>query len=428
VYRAFILPRKEFMGQAEQQLEMLHGNKRGYIAICQDGEEGFKQKVFCYDEAVGEIQRLIGQQNVYISQNIFRERFRNNKLISEFHSVWSDLDYYKLPGLFAQTPEQILMWLETEYFKKSIPVPNYVLFSGRGLTISWIIDPVPPSEFPAWSLAQEYIYEQLKEMGADAKAKDPSRVTRVSDTINSKNGVETHMKVYSPNKYSLEEIIDYIPNEPDQIPEPANRPKKKNRKSRIAFILNERTLIYARMQDLVILQKLRKDCTGTRELMTFLYRYWASCFYTDTEQALNQTLDFNSDFTKPLSRKEVVKSTRSAEKAYNQKSRGNPNNRYGWNGYRYRNKTLIDILDISPDEQRHLKTIIGKEEKNRRLRMARMSRRRNENGFTKRQQDKKDRLEIIIELYKSNVNKKDIALKLNISVSTVKRFLKGVTK
>ena len=417
------------MGQAELQLEMLHGNRHGYIAICQDKEDGFDQKVFRYDETFGEVQRLIGEQDVYISQNIFRESFRNNKLISEYHSVWSDLDYYKLPGLFAQTPKQILMWLETEYFNRSIPTPNYVVFSGRGLTISWTIDPIPASRFPEWSLAQEYIYNQLKEMGADARAKDPSRVTRISDTINSKNGAVTRMKVYSHDKYDIEKIIEYIPDEPEPLPKPISKPRKKNSKSQISYILNERTLIYARMQDLETLQKLRGgDCEGNREIMTFLFRYWASCFYTDTETALNRTLEFNLDFTKPLSKKEVIKATKSAETAYKKKAREAPDNIYGWNGYRYRNKTLIDMLDISPDEQKHLKTIIGKEEKNRRLRQARKNKRRNENGFTKRQQKKEDRRKVVIELFVRGMKQKDIAAELNISISTVKRFLKGVTK
>jgi len=418
------------MGQAELQLEMLHGNKHGYIAICQDSSEGFKQKVFCYDDAIEEIQRLIGQNNVYMSQNIFREKFRNNKLVSEYHSIWSDLDYYKLPGLFAQTPGQILMWLETEYFQKSIPTPNYVVFSGRGLTISWAIDPIPASRFPEWSLAQEYIYNQLKEMGADAGAKDPSRVTRIPDTINSKNGAITYMKVYSYEKYDIEEIIEYMPDEPepDPIPEPVKKHRAKRSKSKITHILNERTLIYARMRDLETLQELRGDCEGCREIMTFLFRYWASCFYTDVELVLNQTLEFNSGFTKPLSRKEALKSTRSAEKAYNKKESESSHNAYGWNGYRYRNKTLIDMLDISPDEQKHLKTIIGKEEKLQRFNQARKNRRRNENGLTKRQQEKKDKQSLILELHNKGMNNTNIAKRLSISRQTVSVYLRNSVK
>ena len=418
------------MGQAEQQLEMLHGNKHGYIAICQDGEKGFEQKVFCYNEAVDEIQRLTGKQNVYISQNIFRERFRNNKLVSEYHSIWSDLDYYKLPNLFAQTPEQILMWLETEYFQKSIPTPNYVVFSGRGLTISWTIDPILANRFPEWSLAQEYIYNQLKEMGADAGAKDPSRVTRIPDTINSKNGAITYMKVYSREKYDIEGIIEYIPDEPDPepTPEPAKKRRTKRSKSKITHILNERTLIYARMQDLETLQELRRDCEGCREVMCFLFRFWASCFYTSTEQALNLTLEFNSNFTKPLSRKEVMSATRSAEKAYNKKENESPHNTYGWNGYRYRNKTLIDMLNISLDDQKYLKTIIGKEEKLRRFNQARKNRRRNEDGFTKRQQDKKDKQSLILELHNKGMSNTNIAKKLSISRQTVSVYLRDSVK
>lgn len=54
--------------------------------------------------------------------------------------------------------------------------------------------------------------------------------------------------------------------------------------------------------------------------MCFLRRYWQCCFLEDPDQALAETLEFNSQFKNPLSEREVIKATRSAEKAWEARS------------------------------------------------------------------------------------------------------------
>ena len=56
-------------------------------------------------------------------------------------------------------------------------------------------------------------------------------------------------------------------------------------------------------------------------------------------------------------------------------------------GYWYKNETLIDRLGITSKEQRHMKTIIGIDEKYDRNNKRRRDERRNENGLTKKQQE-----------------------------------------
>ena len=413
------------MGQAaKRQIELLHQGSQGYISVCQKHGEEWKQKGYHYNDVLQALRELVGQENVYISQNDFIQPGRSNKNVLHYRSCYCDLDYYNMPGLFTQTPEQILAWLETEYFNQSVPVPNYILFSGRGLSIVWLIEPEPKDMFPTWSLVQQYILNALKEMGADPKAIDPSRVMRVADTINSKNKTVTHLKIYSSTKYGLKEIIEYIPDnmlpKPDK---PQRKPMTSDRKKTIVSIMNERTLLYARMNDLVTLQSLRKDCTGSREFMCFLYRYWLMCFCSDPEQALQETIEFNNDFIDPLSQDEVMSATKSAEKAYNEKIENKPKGTFQWGGYRYRNDTLISKLDITPEEQKHLKTIIGKNEKSRRDNESKKAKRRNENGLTQNQQARTDRDKAVFNLHSQGMRQKDIATSLNVSVKTISRIL-----
>ena len=108
-----------------------------------------------------------------------------------------------------------------------------------------------------------------------------------------------------------------------------------------------------------------------REIALFLYRYWSCCFEADPAAALSHTLEFNKTFTHPLTEREAVRATESAQKAYLAKSDKEANERaktlgYPGAGYRISNAKLIDWLQITEEEQTHLKTIIGPKEKRRR--------------------------------------------------------------
>ena len=91
-------------------------------------------------------------------------------------------------------------------------------------------------------------------------------------------------------------------------------------------------------------------------------------------------------------------------------------------GYWYKNETLIERLNITTEEQRHMKTIIGLDEKYRRNNERRRDERRNENGLTKREQDKQDRIQEIKYLKEEGLSQSKVAKELNIGIATVKRY------
>ena len=94
-------------------------------------------------------------------------------------------------------------------------------------------------------------------------------------------------------------------------------------------------------------------------------------------------------------------------------------------GYNYTNKTLIDILGITQEEQIHMKTIIGTTEKYRRKKEKRTP--RNEDGLTSRQQAKQDVLERLTKLRKKNPEMlhKDLAEILGVTRRYVSKLLRG---
>ena len=92
-------------------------------------------------------------------------------------------------------------------------------------------------------------------------------------------------------------------------------------------------------------------------------------------------------------------------------------------GYWYKNETLIERLEITIEEQRKLKTIIGTEEKYRRKNERRKSKRRNSNGLTKKQQELADLKVKVLELKKQGLNNSEIARKLEVDRKKVSRLV-----
>ncbi|MGL4911603.1 MAG: hypothetical protein ACRC3Y_04145, partial [Romboutsia sp.] len=93
-------------------------------------------------------------------------------------------------------------------------------------------------------------------------------------------------------------------------------------------------------------------------------------------------------------------------------------------GYWYKNETLIDRLEITRDEQKHMKTIIGTDEKYDRKNEKRRAERRNEAGLTKKQQQLQDLKIKILELKEQGLSNRAVGRELNISETKVRNTLK----
>ncbi len=119
-------------------------------------------------------------------------------------------------------------------------------------------------------------------------------------------------------------------------------------------------------------------------------------------------------FIQPLTDREVERDTRSAEKYYAEKK------------YKYSNDRLIEMLEITDNEQKELKTIISTKEKYRRKNEKRTP--RNENGLTKKQQELEDLKESIIKYKNKKYKNKEIARELNLPIKTLERYITNMKK
>lgn len=333
-----------FKFNTEDYINKIHSDSKGWITRSVIDDNGYKQWHYKYAQ-LKDLDFTGG--NIYITLNTFYKPCRRLENVKELNCLYIDLDYYKT----GKVRSQILMDLEKNYFNKKIPIPNYVIDSGRGLYLIWRINKVPSQALPLWKAVQDYFYNQLKSLGADRQALDSTRILRVPNSINSKSNTVVSVIEQYDYVYDLREIQNNF------LPTLKPKEKKKGRPSKINFIYRERSLYYARIQDIIKLCELREyDLKGYREVILFLYRYYLCTFTEDLTKALNDVLELNNMFTQPLKENEVIKATRSAEKCYLDKIKE----------YKYKNDTLIELLEISEEEQSYMTTIISKAEYKRR--------------------------------------------------------------
>ena len=339
---------KENLSLSVKYINIIHGDSKGWITKAKICDKEYKQWHYKYKDL---IELKFDEDNVYITLNTFYKTYRRIECIKELNALFIDLDIYKT----GFTKEQILINLNENYFKQSMPIPNFIIDSGRGLYLIWLIKKVPSMALPLWKAVEEYFYKTLKEFGADRQALDATRILRVPGSFNSKTHTEVKIIDNYDYFYELREIqSEYMPELSEKALVRRGRPKK------VKYIFRERSLYYARIMDIIKLCELREyDLKGHRELILFLYRYYLCYFTEDVEKALYDTLELNSMFKQPLAEKEVTRATKSAETVFKKENKD----------YKYKNETLINLLEISDEEQREMITIIDDEEYKRRKRL-----------------------------------------------------------
>ena len=418
-----------------EHMQFMHATSKGWITIAQKDPQTnhFKQYHYTQEEIAEHLSEWTGV-NIYFSQNTFFKPKRAIDTIQELRSLYVDVDTYT-KGLNA---EWVLGKLEFEYFGQSLPNPNMVLMSGRGLVIIWNIEPVPYMAMPLWKAVETHFIKILKDLGADPKASDPTRIFRLAGTINSKNGALVTAQYRHEYRYELRQLqYDYLP---ELTPPKKTEKKRPGRKSKVVNLFNIYTLHLSRAMDLRKIIELREGDVGNcRETMCFLYRYWTCCYSNDPEQAMAETIDLNSEFKYPLSENEVIKATKSAEKAWEAKSNTQADKiakelGYAGAGYNLKNATIIDWLHITETEQKHMSTIIGKDEKRRRNTIAKRSQRRGQgvkplNKELKIREEKTDqKLRTLKKHIAENpkITNTQLASRMNCTVRTIQRLKKRI--
>lgn len=402
------------------------------------------------------------QKSIYISMNTFFKKNRQVTCLKRLNACYVDIDCYKL-GIKKET---VIYLLDQYYFGKSLPIPTFIIDSGRGIYLIWKLKNEDRNALPRWQKVQEHFIRVCQEFGSDSACSDAARILRIPFSINERNGEQVKILRFYDYAYTLYEIIkEYdIPYAPykrekrirttekmrrcalkiskekgialpnfENYGETFNYIKKNYIKKNSAVTVDPEKeittnvwitkLFIDRCDDLERLFALRKGQECKREIALFLYRLWQIIITGNFEQALQKTLEFNQKLDCPFSDRYVITRTRSAERII---KRGK--------FYKYSNDRIIQDLEITDQEKQCLNVFtdrfsnenqkIKRQEKNRKAYVARLK--------IKGELEKKEKVGLrrkaLFSMQKKGMSVKEICKKLNISKTTYYRDVMAINQ
>lgn len=218
------------------------------------------------------------------------------------------------------------------------------------------------------------------------------------------------------SKVNLGVLAEYYlsqrPQEKDGKEKSKEKAKSNRKKMRSQNYIKYKHINEDRLKDLEKIQKYYNTeggGIGHREILCHLYRMHSFLLTGSDLEARRRMLEFNKNFVYPLPEHEVDVETRYSK-------RYKP----------YKNKTFLAALDISEDTAVALElTIIASMDQyeSQKRYYKRKRKEAEKKGKTKHAKMEK-RKEKVIDLHKKGYSKSEIAKKLGVSLSTVKRDLK----
>lgn len=388
----------------------------GFVHIVKSGRTTMKRiNVTSLDEYdCNDYKNLV---DVYYTPNTFSSPIRRTReYIWQLHRFYIDIDHKK--GTRYIDVYEVVMAIEKLVEDKLIPRPTEYIYSGRGIHVYWDINNCHVMLIDLWERIEDHLYNSIKgleniidNINVDKRATAPTILLRIPNTINSRSMEKCYSMYKDSISYNIFDLKkDYIPKK---------KIKNKN-KNGLAYLptKNIYTLNASRLVDFEMIVRLRNfDVEGYRNTLIMLYSYHYRLINDVTvDELIKVTKKFNKTFKKPYKVKELIYVCRSINKTVKHFIKDNTK------GYKFSNKYIIEALNITKEEQKHLLTIISTEEKYNRNNKRRNVNRRNEEGLTKREQGKLDTINSIQALKNQGFSQVEAAKKLNKGIATIKRY------
>lgn len=385
----------------------------GYVCIMANIYGEFQEYAYIeYNKFIKESFARKEYYDIYATPNTFKGRKRNKANVLQLRMLWQDIDNVK-------DIEATINAIDKLVLEDKLPQYHKIVNSGRGIHVKWVIRDYAGTQknIKAWESLQRYLYKQLKSLGADRNAIDVARVLRIVGSYNSKSNTvvkEIVNKNFLP--YDLYELYNQFIYKPYKENETVQKNTKK--KSKVRLLTSSYNLNKSRLMDLEKLLELRNnEMYDVRNKFMMLYgTYYLLCGASseDTEQRL---LELN----------EIIKSKKRASKSEIKTIVRNGLKRADGSSddsslLLPKNETIIEMLQITEEEQKFLKTIINTDTKNNRRNERKRANRRNEEGLTSREAKKKELIEKIKELKAKGLTQNIVKEKLNVGIATVKRY------
>jgi hypothetical protein len=444
------------LSPAVAEAKLLHPEDSGYFTVGSKSAGGKWKEAHFHMSKLAEVsQSLRGQADTYMSQSSFASPARGSFNTKSLRCVYVDLDTYNMKGLEGADSAKMTELVIARARELGVPDPSYIASSGCGYYAKWVFEnSIQASLMPQWKVLQKKLVSAFLPMGADSKVTDPARVLRLQETINSKNLAEVqlihegqahsftdlfrstaHLEVLKRNK--LGEIVkasDIVQrrgirlNPEDLISDAALTDLdglvmySEKRNPAMLQQMSGQSLNWSRfldLRDLVIARGgIRK---GSRDMTLFwMVNFLSQAGVIDPSNFWNEVKSLLASFPTGRDFNPLADGSLSTLLARIQaQSRGE---KIILEGVAYdpiytpKNDTLLNILQVTPEEERDLRTIISSSEKLRRA---------DEKvpGRADRRVEREEMRLVAVSLSEQGVSQTEIARQLGKNKSTVSRWL-----
>lgn len=302
--------------------------------------------------------------SMYMSVADYIRRKRESRNLYGVSSIILDLDTYNTVHEY-DTDEEILQEMQPIFDRIGVE-PNLYVNSGHGRYIVFSFNNVNLSVPEMRKLYKETVKKLIfhfREFGADARCSDITRVFRIPGNINPKTGDKAYIAGHFNHRTTLSELASAVGICKGKT---VAEKKEKNRcrnfqmfykpiaRSRYTKVNRERD------EDFNMFLEMRDyDIEGCRN--TFFHLMSVNCFYLgmDEQEVAVYLNDINNQLVSPYDGLDaVIRYAKSNYEIYEEDYDG---------AVKYKNRTIVDLLGITEEEQKSMKQLIGQEEADKRI-------------------------------------------------------------
>lgn len=345
--------------------------------------------------------------NYYISANAFMGgKKRTESKLYSLHNIVIDIDCHgkvRTPGLLDLRLDNLVHTiLHDGVDEYGLLMPNAIVYTGRGLQIWWFHEGLSAqSNRWTWNSVGEHLLEIMQQILLNNKSRDPvesfaglsvdlsasfspAGVYRIPGTMNLAAGCKATAQIISERRYSLSELKEFNKEHKKKINHYALRIKGDCAKWALKMLSAIESLRFYRNKE---------PGAETRNNFCFAYYCMLRTAGFDLEETEAKLAAFNAKFITPMTARELDSSLCSARRK----------------NYKLSTKAIMDILDVSPEEEDRLFLHYGIK--------------KNDRNSVK--EDRAEKYEKIISLYKKGrYTLKEIAAQAGVSIPTARRILR----
>lgn len=391
-----------------------HDDRNSYYVVSSDAGESWTDTAVKKESlpALG----FNAKANYYMTHNGFTSCCRKAEGVRQLNALFFDLDCHDRPAAETRSiVKKAIATLRAAVHHNDLPHPTMLIDSGRGVQLFYVLERSIPCQISHKTSYEKslWLFQHVQKglanilhtvlagvagISVDRATFDVSRVSRIPGTFNTKAGRFATLVNHADNFYSLSDLGRFVA----QKQAASEAPLRKSF-ARSATVLSYQPLMMSRLGKLMELQKHRQfDCSGTRELMSFVFYNTAVQIYSRPD-AVERLHAFNGKFTHPLAKQELKGIVDSVDSVTNMR---------GERGYYLIGaKRLTELLALTTEEILALNFFESKRDIQRRESKRQTAEKRKERNLK------------IVNLRSDGFTHKEIAQELHCSVRTVASVL-----